>query len=539
MTVLGSDASYRSGGPQVPLQEDSAKTAAENFPARALLITKDSINDAAAKDMMLNTDEMKRSGHYQPQPPKPNLDMPLFKMRMGDVSQKPSDEALTSNRQTLINVMAEDAQTRLSEEEQRPLDQRSFLYKGLGDLLTIAARILEGAKNAGQPLTEESVSLQRYQNFALLPYIGLLGATRNGEDVTSSLQENLQELGHNYPDFDALMQESGNFIQLMQSFSEVSEKALSGQATSADAEKMKELAAQLEQQIGNLEGRDIGGASGVFLPHLQAAHLVAQSFSDPTHAAPSTLMGQNIAQIGLQGESESSAAIGHTLSAGLDKGLFENLGGSPYVVKTLVTALLLGVAVTAALVSAKGLGSAPQNEDKEAEASKSFDTQITMHFVLKTGLFESMINGIANAAQVPDKDRAQFHAAVLLGVIATAVLVSGKNNEDKQAALASSLENFIQPSLEQLSQNQVSEEIDEDNAAKNIALQQSMQALTNGHFQEMVAICKSMLGESNGGSEALEKDLSTFLSTVSTFGESVQNGINAQNSKLPSVALAA
>lgn len=544
MTVTGSDASYKSGGPQVPLQEDTMKTAAETVPQRALLIAKDSINDPTAMAMMLNTDEMKRSGHYQSKASQPPLDMPLGQLRLGDVSQKPSDEEELSKREQLINAMPQDARERLAEEEQLPFEQRSFLYTGLSNLLTYVARGLVGLEKAGQPLTEDSIYLQRYQDFALLPYVGLLGATRSSNDVSSFLQGNLEGLGHNYPDFDALMQESGYFSETMQSFSDVSGRALSGEATPDDAAKMQDLAGQLGQRIETLQGRDIGGSSGVFLPQMQAAHLVAQSFSDPTHAAPSALLGQSIAQIGLANPQEgSSGVLGNGLNAGLE-GLLGNLGGSENVVRTFVTSLLLGVAVTTALISAAGLGATPQKGEKEVEASRSFDTQIAMHFVLSSGLFDTMINGIADAAQVPENERDNFHAALSLGVIATAVLTSGNANEDRQAALAASLESFIQPHLQTVmnenttKEAEANEEADKEDATKSIALQQSIQAFENGHFLEMTAILKAMLGNMSGDPEVLQKDFESFSSTVGSFGDSVQGGINAQNTQLPPVALA-
>ncbi len=538
MTVLGSDASFRSGGPQPALPDDFANTAAQTMMAKSLLIAKDTINDPQAMLQMLSTKEQDKSGHYQPQAGKPVLPMMAF-LRMDPLAEGPADESWTNRFDQLMEKLPEDAKARLKEEMKHAFEEKSPLYLGLQRLIAMTAKALVWAEQAGKPILPGTPEAERYQNYAELPYLALLGAGAMNEEMLQGLRDLLDELGHNFIEYDPLNDALNDLVEMLGNFSEIAGRAVSGRATAEDSERLNNLASSIEEKIKVLQGRDQGGVSTLFLPYLKATRLVARAFSIPLAIAPQLILSVGVSQIGAEGE--QGIEMGGALGAIMDKGLIENLGGKGVLVGPLLKALLPALGTAVSLLRQYGLGPSPLKGEKELEANKLFDLQISAHLVLKTGLLETVADALAESVKVPEKQRMRFKALLLFGALAVMALIGG-GEEEKQVKMVSTLEKYFVPLFQFLlkseEESEAGAESDKNSVALKALLQEAGAALEQGNYEDLVRIGWAGMAKMAGSESVIEKGMEEFKRSALNMAASIEGGVADYRKHDPELAVA-
>lgn len=535
MTITGSDASFRSGGPQPPLPEESSKSAAHTMPAKSMMITQDSLNDPQVMRQMLSTKDADK-GNDQSQAGKPVLPM-MAQMRMDPLADAKTDEGWTNKYDQLFDKLPPDAKTRLQEEMKRPLESRNPLYAGLNKLLATAAKAMAWAEGVGKPAEPGTPEFERFEQLAKLPYLGMLGASTMNEEMMDELRDLLDDLGHNFENYDPLNDALNDLMEMLKNFSEIATRAVTGSASAEDVERLNNLTSTMEEKIKVLQGKNQGGASTLFLPYLQATRLVARAFSIPLAVAPQLILSLGIVQIGT--DKEAGVSLGGGLGAVIDKGIVENLGGHQYVISSLVKTLLPALGVVSTMLSKHGLGPSQLKGEKELQASRFFELQITTHLVMKTGMFDTLATAIAETVNIPEKKRSRFKALMLFAIISAIALTGGKDVE-KQSNMLSTLEKYFTPQLQELLQDNDEEGVvgmDDQAIALRALLKQSGAALEQGNFEDIVAMGWSGMGLITGNKENVEKELKAFRSNALNMAEAIEGGINENKKRNPEVAI--
>lgn len=539
MTILGSDASYKSGGPQVPLQEETQKTATQLNATRSLLISKDTMNDPVAMQTMINTDEMKRTGHYQSQAPKPTL-TPMGYVRLGMPPESPTDESWTDRYKELMLALPNDARARLQAENALPFEQRNYQYTGLDNLMKMAAKLLVFLNSAGEPPAPNSAVADRFEIYSLTPYVLMKFARENGEAMLKAFKRALQDQGRNTPDFDPLEEESDEFSKLLELFAAIVDRVIVGQASAEDLAQMHALAETLQEKISVMQGRDIGGASTAFLPYLKAIFLILDAFSTPLDAAPALKMSLKISQIGMEGSTKGSGLIGLELARVMDQILPKGEKANGITSDMILKALLICIGASSAFLGKNGLGKSPESGTKELEASRFFDVQITLHMLIKTGMLDAFADGVMQAAQIAEQNRLLFRAQLMLAALSAPVLIGSGGNHVKQAVLLSTLERFISPHFQivMTAKDTGDAQTDESAQAQAVLLQQAWIAFTAGRFEELAAFLGSGMEIISGDSEGIIKDLSAFRDSSDQIAQGIQGGMHERSTNMPDVAIA-
>ncbi len=521
MTILGTDGSSRTGGPQVPLPEDTQKNSA-TLTANQQLLIGDTMNNPIALALMINTDDTKR-GHFQSQSNSPSLSAPRTHTRVDISPDAPPDESWMQRYQQLIQTLPDDAKGRLLAENDRPFDQRSFLYTGLDNLLRLAAKVLVTLDTISQPIAPGSAAADRYNLYTLLPYIGMVGASQNGQEMVNNLNNLLGTVGPNNPNYDALTAALNQFVALLQPFTTITDKATTGQASTQDTVQIAALSSQLNATTSAMQQSDVGGSSTLFLPYLSTLSLVANAFSDPLGTPPSLQFSLGTAFIGLQGSTDGSAMVGNEQGK-----LIAQTSTNNNAANNVWTAILLAVSILSNYLSTNGLGSTPVKAEKEVEASRFFDFQIALHTVLSTKLVDTLIQSITDTAKTVEALKAQQTAVATLNMIFAAVLVGSQGNVDKQSALLSTLEKFIGPPLQTVvagSEDAAGNVTQDDQAiAKAVLLQQALIAFEEGQFRQLAQVGQSTIEANGVNAQTLEEELSAFNLTSNRLAEGVQGG---------------
>lgn len=538
MTILGSDASYKSGGPQIQLQEDAQKTADKLVNTRALLISKDSVNDPLAMQMMISTDENKKTSHFQSQASKPTL-TPMAYVRLGLPPETPPNELWMARYEQLIQNLPEDARNRLGAENSRPFDQRNFLYTGLDNLLRMSAKLLVRLDYAAEPIPPNSAAADMYEIYSLTPYVQLKGANMNGNDMLNAYNKTLEFMGRNSPEFDPLNDEAMEFSEYLTRFSSIAERATTGQASKADIAQINTLASSIQDKVTLLQGRDQGGATSAFLPQYKTMQLVLNAFSAPTNISPAFVMSLGTSQIGLEGNTQSSGLIGNALSKSMNQTILGSGRTHAFTEDLIIKALLTTAGAGVSFLSANGLGMSPEKGENEVSASKFNDLQIVLHMALSTGAFDTVTEQIASAIELSEKDKEYFKAKVFVALLLTTTILAGEGKTDRQAAIILTLEKFIKPYFQNMIAEADQKEIhdEEGNPAQAVLLQQSWTAFEAGNFEELASLIQEAMKELGGTDEAT-KDLDHFHAAAQQLAQGVQAGMQDKNTNLPDVAIA-
>jgi hypothetical protein len=445
MTIIGTDASYRSGGPQVPLQEESQASAAVSSAKQRLGIVGDSLQNIGnpLQNSSINTEEENRSGHFKSEPGRPTL-APLQHMRMGDASEQADNTAWKEQYDALVKDMPPQAQAGLG----RSYEERGSSYGALNNVTEMAARTLVWTEAAAATPIPGTAAADRATLHQLQPYVALQGSAQQGNEAEGLVQEFLEEAGPNNPAYGAWQEGLVEHKAVFDLYGNITERAVKGSANEDDTGQLCYLAGRMQ---GNATGRETGAA---LLEAQQAAGgKIAGAFRNPQEAAPSLLLGVSIASIGTGDGSagDSLSAAQSVLLKGATQAALGGLAapdqGAQKMLLSTVRSLALACSVSARAVTNGSLGPLPTADTTELQGARQLELALTLQIALKSGLPQALLGGAATAAGVPAADRQLAVNEMVIGALLWTCASSCGADIGRQAQLlegsASSLQGIL------------------------------------------------------------------------------------------------
>lgn len=533
MTITGSGGDYNQGGPMPPPPDVLDTHESRQMLRYGTQLTPDSLMNSLTMQQAISTKEDNRSGHYQSPPSRPTISM-LVPLRVGLAPEPEVDDSWQLKYENLVKGLPENIQQRLEE-------GGTYFITGLDHLIEKAAQFEVWVENAGRPAPEGSTAARREELYRLLPYLVLQGGDKVGGELLSTLKETMSDLGANFPQYATMADTTSDFGELFNKYSALANKVLSGQATAEDLTTVRKMAEDISSKADLYATRNNSDATALLQPQLAAMAIVMRSLQSPIDVNPALLLGVGIGSIGLQGGKDGSGFIGNNVGTLLDSFSKDTLGSlvasneaAKEVVKELATIYLVGVLTLSSLVSKYGVGPSTE-EGKGLEASRHYDVQLFLLAALSSGIPELFADMLATAGQVPEKDRPQFTAALLLGTVLTAVLASNKD-VDQQTHLLQSLNAFIKEPLTHLADAQQQAALEGERGSEGVYLQQGKAALDAGDVAGIMESFYGGLPSLGTTDDGLGKDIKDLRHTTDNIADLVQNGLENKQSQINTIS---
>jgi len=178
VTVIGTDASFKAGGPQPTGIEEAQASATVAVPREQLGIVSDSLLAA-----VITTKEEQRTSHFKADASHPTL--AHLQMQMGGLAPLVgADEAERGQYAALLGLLPRGAKRRISV----PLGEMDSAYAALANVIRFAARVMAHVERAGTAREGGGFAAEELAIYEKMPYVAFRGAVEEGGEVLASTE---------------------------------------------------------------------------------------------------------------------------------------------------------------------------------------------------------------------------------------------------------------------------------------------------------------------------------------------------------------
>lgn len=511
MTSLGSGITSNIGGPQQPLPSEIEASAWALVNRAAMGIVRDSID-------IPFTHFGGQVWKYRSDPNRPTL-VPTGTTRTLLPKEEAIDESWKPFFDDLVSKMHPELRQRLMADMNKPFEMRNANYSVLENVLHTAAKGLASLEEAKQPQKTTGPVFERTQQNQALIGLALKATTEQSSAALNQMQSFLDDLGPNYPGYDALkpfvakgMALQGKFNELLQSL-----KNPAGAApTPATLTSLSDQAIALSKEFSSLfRGNDLQMLGPLF--ETMAAVAAALSM---TPATPSLFLGLKIAGKGIFDSESLIGMLGpelHAIVQALGNGLFASLmskvgSAKQMAMLMMLLATLYGCNTLAGLVAEYGIGRFPSENEGEEQSGQLFTMELLFSLLANSGLIKEFYAILARACGSTERTDNVISSSLELATLLLAALSGAKGKTGRALHLLKGIKGLLGQHinlLETYLSNLLQTRGGASNQAKalDVALKQAKIAIQNDQIDALLAACKTALTAIGSSPELLAEDL--------------------------------
>lgn len=511
MTSLGSGLTSNIGGPQQPMAREIEATAWTQVNKAALGIVHDSLEIPFTQ---MGGDIWK----YKSDSSRPTL-MQTGTTRVSLSNNEITDESWKPFFDDLVSKMHPELRMRLIADMKKPFELRNAFYTVLENVLNSTAKGLASLEQAKQPQKSSEAAFERtLQNQALIGS-AFKGITDQSETMLNQMQNFLDAMGPNYPDYDAMKPYVDQGQALQGKFAALLEKLRNPDGTQPQQVELSSLADEalaLSQEFGSISRSNTLQLLG---PLFESMAAVAAALS-MTPASPSLFLGLKIAGKGIF-DSESLLgmlgpelqAIVQALANGLSASLMSKVGNAKQQMMLLMLlASLYGSASLAALVAKFGLGRFPSENEGEEQSGQLFTMELMLSLLAHSELIKEFYKILAKACGSTERTEHVISSGLELATLLLAVLSGAKGKTNRAVHLLKSIKSKLGENINLLETylfNALQTGMLNSPQAKvlEMAFKEAQSALKNDHMDGLLTACRTALKAINSSPELLAEDL--------------------------------
>lgn len=323
MTLSGSGVDKNFGGPPTPTQRELETTAWAEINKAATGIVRDTIAQIFTDLNPRYTFGYLGGFGYRSASSRPLLDHNLETVRLTQaVVAAAVSIAWQAIYDDLVLQLPADLQQRFTVQMGFPPEERNFIFVVLDNILMMTAKTLSDLEGLSRPVDAGSLQAARTVYNLLLPFAVLNNALLIGSELGENIQNIVEELGPNYPDFDAftnvLTQMHGTlgiFNKIIQNLNNIQP---GDNLSDEDRARAAQAAEQFTQMADQLQVASQNGQFQLLDSSLRALAAIASALSLPYTGSATLYMGLNTATLGIDTSQSATGFIGPSFSTAID-----------------------------------------------------------------------------------------------------------------------------------------------------------------------------------------------------------------------------
>lgn len=532
MTTTGSGVGGTVGGPQIPLQEDLAKTAWTDVNKAALGIVYDSIEMAFTQMNPRYTTGYLGGFGYRASSENPILDHPLESLRADVAFDEPGDTSWEQTYDDMVDSLPDDLKQIYQNEAALPLTQRSSSFLAIDSAMRGAAQLITQLNTIPETFSADSLQAARVALNQLLPFAALKGSLVNTGEIMLAVQTFLIQQGSNYTNFDGYintMRQIDAALLLLEfvngSLSNTTDGQLTNEAAAA-AERAAVLLSGLSEQLSAIP---LGSDLQILSTAVNTLLIVALSMSLPdTNSSPlffslsAALMGAYTSDSALGEIGPGVASLIAALSGGAlsSDGINASVGGAAFLEALIATIFLYAIGLSSLAVD-NGIGQYAFGANEDTDSIRLLAYRAAVQMLLASGVATSFFEETAALSGADEESQQQIAAALVLytliladNAVATGTGVPIDSLTEWQRTV---IDHGITAALA------LSEGNDETSNAVRTALQTASIALSENDSNSFNSAMNDVFEALGITSEQLQNDLTTITNAADTTANALRS----------------
>ena len=518
MTSLGSGLTSNIGGPQEPTPRELEATAATQVSRSAMAIVRDSLE-------IPFTQMGGQIWKYKSDPNRPTL-MQTGSTRVSIPRDEVTDESWKPFFDDLVSKMHPDMRMRLMADMKKPFEMRNAFYSVLENVLNTTAKGLAGLDQAKQPQKTTEAAFQRTEQNQALIGTAFKAITQQSAMLLNNMQGFLDDMGPNFPEYDAIKPFVEQGLVLQGKFAEILEQLKQPDGMQPEQAQLADLADEalaLSKEFGSLSR---GNSLQMLGPLFESMAAVAAALS-MTPASPSLFLGLKIAGKGIFDSESMLGMLGPELQAivqALGNGLFASLmskvgSAKQQMMLLMLLASLYGSASLAGLVAKFGVGRFPSDNEGEEQSGQLFTMELLLSLLANSGLIKEFYKILAKACGSTERTENVISSGLELATLLLATLNGAQGKTNRALYLLKGIKNKLGANINQLETylyNALQTGMIHNPEARTleIAFKEAQAALKNDQIEGLLTACKTALRAINSSPELLIEDLESIKEFV-------------------------